>query len=54
MVNDTLLGNPPKDPFLAVCTFKKGGGTSGEKITLFLSDHLKNLLILVQCDDDRL
>lgn len=59
MVNDTLLGDPPKDSFFGVCKKKKKGGgqveglggVAGAEITLFLSDHFKNVLISIWCDD---
>lgn len=40
--------------FILCCLYilKRGRGLGGVEITLFLSDHLKNLPILTWCDDD--
>lgn len=46
MVNDTLLGDPPKDSFFGVCIKKKmeaGGGASGGK------NHIVPFRSLLKC-----
>lgn len=58
VVNDTLLGDPPKDSFLVFVKKKKkkvgarveGLGGVAKEITLFLSDHFK-MYLFTWCDD---